>query len=273
MPLVAEVDTPTDAYDSYQLQHDRMPVILPDVESMLIWLGFTPASSRQVCSLLKPYDKGNLDLYPVPREVGKVGNDDKSFILPVSARKDGIAAAFGRSHKVDTKKEQKDVNTETHAPMGEEMKAVNGDGKRKREQMEKDERLAKELQEKEEAAAKRPKIDEDENIAKALQEQEEADSKRPKIEKEGKDLKSEEVKSEVSISAIKKEEDVNDESKPSSRFSPEPFNPPVSPPRPKGGYSKVDDDDRETSPKKIPSKSLAEAAKGTKDIRNFFGGK
>jgi hypothetical protein len=244
------------------MQHDRMPVILPNAEAMEIWLGARPASSREVCSLLRPYDKGTLDLYPVPREVGRVGNDDKSFILPVSARKDGIAAAFGRSQKVE-----KDVNSETHAPIGEEMKAVDGDGKRKR-QLDEDERLAKELQDKEEAAAKRPKLEEDERLAKSLQEEEEVDLKGPKIEEDDKVQKVEK-----STPAVK-EKDINDgERRPSSRFSPEPFNPPVSPPRPKGGYSKVDDDDRDTSPRKTSSKALAEAAKGTKDIRNFFGGK
>lgn len=36
--------------------------------------------------------------YAVPKEVGKIGTNDPSFIQPVSQRKDGIAAMFNRQN-------------------------------------------------------------------------------------------------------------------------------------------------------------------------------
>ncbi|CAD6886104.1 unnamed protein product [Tilletia controversa] len=160
--------------------HDRMPVILPDAESIALWLGLPqqpvskheeearmeeeeevknaqgPSSSSvplaRVAKLLKPFDNGELQCYRVPPEVGKVGNNDPKFILPVSDRKDGIMAAFGRAKAKNeafpsassqkpaavssrAKKEEEeeeeeekegeekktstshDINSETHAPM------------------------------------------------------------------------------------------------------------------------------------------------------------
>jgi hypothetical protein len=44
--------------------------------------------------------------YRVPTEVGKVGNDDPSFIHPVSERKDGIEAMFSKQRsKIKTDRE------------------------------------------------------------------------------------------------------------------------------------------------------------------------
>ena len=208
-----------------------MPVILPDSDAMSIWLGLQPASARQVCSLLKPYEQGALDVYAVPREVGKVGNNDPGFILPVSARKDGIAAAFGR-----VKKPEADANSETHAPVQ--------DNDRKRT------------------------LDDDEQLALALQKEEDARAKRPKTEAVS-DIKVEETGG----AEIKSERSADEKQPaPSSKFSPEPFNPPISPPRPQGGYSTAQSSSR-ASPRKTTgtSKKLEEAAKGTKDIRRFFG--
>jgi len=81
----------------------------------------------QVAKLLKPFDKGQLQCFRVPPEVGKVGNNEAKFILPISDRKDGIMAAFGRAKakaKDDAegvKKEEsgsaRDVNFESHAPL------------------------------------------------------------------------------------------------------------------------------------------------------------
>ena len=75
--------------------HDRMPLILPDIEAILLWLGFGKEEPNIEASarLLRPYD-GTLDCYPVPPEVGKVGVSRPNLILPVSNRKDGIASMF-----------------------------------------------------------------------------------------------------------------------------------------------------------------------------------
>lgn len=225
-------------------QHDRMPVILPDSQAIMTWLGARPASSKEVCSLLKPYEAGDLDIYPVPREIGKVGNDNDSFILPVSSRKDGIAAAFGRVSKGD-----KDVNSETHAPLEEEVKAV--------------------------SPGKKRQLQEDEEMAQALQrEEEEIKAKRIKSEPQVNKDKSDER--EVITETATKDEHQG-EQQTSSKFSPEPFNPPISPPRPHGGYSTSSSSTiQQNSPSRkmaTPSKKLEQAAKGTKDIRNFFESK
>ncbi|KAE8212791.1 hypothetical protein CF327_g3604 [Tilletia walkeri] len=150
----------TESNSQLKFLHDRMPVILPDAESIALWLGLPSASPgikaegkadadpssdpvplSQVAKLLKPFDKGQLQCYRVPPEVGKVGNSDPKFILPVSERKDGIMAAFGRAKAKNeassssqtsaggpsaVKKEEeemevvassRDTNSETHAPM------------------------------------------------------------------------------------------------------------------------------------------------------------
>ncbi|KAK0534767.1 hypothetical protein OC842_002549 [Tilletia horrida] len=131
--------------------HDRMPVILPDADAIALWLGLPSKSKSKkegetgladVAKLLKPFDRGELQCYRVPPEVGKVGNSDPKFILPVADRKDGIMAAFGRASakaksssqgsatgKIKKEEEhekqeagerevkQEDTNSETHAPL------------------------------------------------------------------------------------------------------------------------------------------------------------
>ncbi|MCO5588176.1 hypothetical protein L7F22_042131 [Adiantum nelumboides] len=210
----------TDSNDQLNFLHDRMPVILPNERAMRIWLGVgEDVTQEEVCKLLRPYNAGSLDCYPVPREVGRVGNDNANFILPVSMRKDGIQAAFSRAKQKD--KQQHDINTETNAPIKEEVLSAN----------------------------------------KAAKEEE-------------KDIKAEKSDSPPQTS---------------SKFSPEPFNPPLSPERPKGGYSTIDNPDpspyKRTPTKRahpspgtgagnsVKKRQLEESAKGTKDIRSFFGSK
>ncbi|CRG87427.1 putative protein YMR114C [Talaromyces islandicus] len=82
--------------------HDRMPVILePGSEQMKAWLDphqttWTP----QLQSILKPYD-GELECYPVSKEVGKVGNNSPDFIVPVNSKenKNNIANFFANATK------------------------------------------------------------------------------------------------------------------------------------------------------------------------------
>ncbi|KAF7535977.1 hypothetical protein G7Z17_g13116 [Cylindrodendrum hubeiense] len=67
--------------------HDRMPVILePGSDDLRVWLDPSRQEwSRELQSLLKPYD-GNLNVYPVTKEVGKVGNNSPSFIIPLDSK-------------------------------------------------------------------------------------------------------------------------------------------------------------------------------------------
>ncbi|KAE8362558.1 DUF159 domain protein [Aspergillus caelatus] len=82
--------------------HDRMPVILdPTSEAMNIWLDPNRTTwSKELQSVLKPYE-GELECYPVPKEVGKVGNNSPDFIVPVSSKenKSNIANFFANAKK------------------------------------------------------------------------------------------------------------------------------------------------------------------------------
>lgn len=90
----------TDSNKQLRFLHDRMPVILdPDSEKLWTWLD--PGRhewSKELQSILKPYE-GELEVYPVPKEVGKVGNDSPSFIIPLASKenKSNIANFFTSS--------------------------------------------------------------------------------------------------------------------------------------------------------------------------------
>lgn len=79
-----------------------MPVILDaGSDSIRTWLD--PARnkwSKELQSILKPYE-GELDCYPVSKEVGKVGNNSPGFIIPVDSKenKSNIANFFANATK------------------------------------------------------------------------------------------------------------------------------------------------------------------------------
>ncbi|KAI9735447.1 MAG: hypothetical protein M1818_006453 [Claussenomyces sp. TS43310] len=79
--------------------HDRMPVILENgSEDIRKWLDPKRNSwSGELQSLLKPYE-GELEIYPVSKEVGKVGNNSPTFIVPVDSaeNKNNIANFFSQ---------------------------------------------------------------------------------------------------------------------------------------------------------------------------------
>lgn len=88
-----------------------MPVILdPGTEAMKTWLDPDQTTwSKDLQSILKPYE-GELECYPVPKEVGKVGNNSPDFIVPVNSKenKNNIANFFANAKKqeqVSPKKE------------------------------------------------------------------------------------------------------------------------------------------------------------------------
>jgi putative SOS response-associated peptidase YedK len=92
----------TDSNKQLSFLHDRMPVILDaGSEAMKTWLDPERNKwSKELQSLLKPYD-GELECYPVNKEVGKVGNNSPDFILPVDSKdnKKNIANFFGNAKK------------------------------------------------------------------------------------------------------------------------------------------------------------------------------
>jgi len=92
----------TSPNDQLKFLHDRMPVILENgSEDIRTWLDPNRAEwSRELQSLLKPY-KGELDCYPVSKDVGKVGNNSATFIIPVASteNKNNIANFFESAKK------------------------------------------------------------------------------------------------------------------------------------------------------------------------------
>lgn len=103
----------TDSNKQLKFLHDRMPVILgPASDELKTWLNPTRYEwSKDLQTLLKPFD-GELEVYPVSKEVGKVGNNSASFIIPINSRenKSNIANFFANAQtkaktSVEIKKE------------------------------------------------------------------------------------------------------------------------------------------------------------------------
>ncbi|KAK1989774.1 DUF159-domain-containing protein, partial [Colletotrichum falcatum] len=87
----------TDSNNQLKFLHDRMPVIL-NIGSQEIKTWLDPERhewSKELQGLLKPFD-GDLECYAVSKEVGKVGNNSPSFIIPVASKenKSNIANFF-----------------------------------------------------------------------------------------------------------------------------------------------------------------------------------
>ncbi|KAF8426958.1 hypothetical protein EV426DRAFT_427201 [Tirmania nivea] len=97
------------ASSQMEFLHDRMPALLTTPEEILTWLDPTTTTwTPELQRLLRPFP-GILEIYPVPKEVGKVGNNDKSFVLPRGSEenKSNIKNWFGEK---GTKKVM--INTE-----------------------------------------------------------------------------------------------------------------------------------------------------------------
>lgn len=92
----------TEANKQMSFLHDRMPVILePGSEQIRTWLSPKRFEwSRDLQSLLRPYE-GELEIYPVNKDVGKVGNDSPTFIIPIDSKenKRNIANFFSKPGK------------------------------------------------------------------------------------------------------------------------------------------------------------------------------
>lgn len=117
----------TDSNKQLRFLHDRMPVILEaGSEEMRTWLD--PARSewsKELQALLRPFE-GELEVYPVSKEVGKVGNNSPSFVIPVASKenKSNIANFFakGAAKKGGTVKPEVEVKKE--GDEGREVKTV-----------------------------------------------------------------------------------------------------------------------------------------------------
>ena len=99
-----------------------MPVILENgSEKMRKWLDPKRYEwSKELQSLLIPYE-GELEVYPVSKDVGKVGNNSPSFIIPVDSKenKANIANFFAKGGATTTpKKDQKGIKEEGRGEAG-----------------------------------------------------------------------------------------------------------------------------------------------------------
>lgn len=91
-----------------------MPVILDNGSEEAIRTWLDPARtewSQDLQSLLKPYD-GELECYPVSKDVGKVGNNSPLFLIPIDSaeNKNNIANFFGKQRKLAEKADTKVID-------------------------------------------------------------------------------------------------------------------------------------------------------------------
>ncbi|KAJ4350574.1 hypothetical protein N0V95_004623 [Ascochyta clinopodiicola] len=105
-PLYTYTIITTNSNKQLNFLHDRMPVILDNgSEAIRTWLDPNCKEWNQdLQSLLKPYE-GELECYPVSKDVGKVGNNSPSFLIPIDSaeNKNNIANFFGNQRKLAKK--------------------------------------------------------------------------------------------------------------------------------------------------------------------------
>lgn len=119
--------------------HDRMPAILENgSDEITKWLD--PARNtwtRELQALLRPFT-GELDIYPVTKDVGKVGNNSPSFIIPLDSKENksniqnffnnAKAKAEDKKGTKDTlKKEENDVKLDPKVKKEEEISTTDQD--------------------------------------------------------------------------------------------------------------------------------------------------
>jgi putative SOS response-associated peptidase YedK len=108
----------TDSNKQLKFLHDRMPVVFDNgSDAIRTWLDPTRTEwNTELQSLLKPYE-GELECYPVSKDVGKVGNNSPSFLVPINsaANKNNIANFFGNQRKAaETKAEKQSLSKAQH---------------------------------------------------------------------------------------------------------------------------------------------------------------
>ena len=99
----------TNATQKLAFLHDRMPVILePDSDELRRWLDPNEPWSESLGKILQPF-QGNLECYPVNKDVGKVGNNSPNFVIPIDSvkNKSNIANFFRKEEEPPKKKQKK----------------------------------------------------------------------------------------------------------------------------------------------------------------------
>ncbi|WWC71123.1 uncharacterized protein I206_105076 [Kwoniella pini CBS 10737] len=117
--------------------HDRMPVILSEWQDIYDWLDLGEVKGwiegKDGTGRLLNSTEG-LDCYPVPTEVGKIGNNSPTFIQPVSERKDGIKSFFSKQQQSSPGKVKKEetspISTKKQQPSQEDESSLIRDVKK-----------------------------------------------------------------------------------------------------------------------------------------------
>ena len=121
----------TDSNQQLRFLHDRMPVILEaGSEAMQTWLDPRRTTwSKELQSLLKPFE-GELECYPVSKDVGKVGNNSAEFLVPVDSKenKKNIANFFANAKKGPVKSDAHPKATREPVKKEEEVKVEHDEG-------------------------------------------------------------------------------------------------------------------------------------------------
>ena len=115
----------TAAHSSLSWLHDRMPLIFDQGSKDLNrWLD-DDAWTQDLVRMLHPYE-GDLECYPVKKDVGKVGNNSPDFIIPIDSaeNKSNIANFFNKQTASPAKAEQ-----EADAVIKQEMTDTTDDAK------------------------------------------------------------------------------------------------------------------------------------------------
>ena len=121
----------TDSNKQLSFLHDRMPVILENGSDQIrTWLDPSRSEwSKDLQSLLKPFE-GELDCYPVSKDVGKVGNNSPTFVVPVASteNKNNIANFFSNAKKSTKGVEEKEAVKAVEEEVKEKGCAVKHEG-------------------------------------------------------------------------------------------------------------------------------------------------
>ena len=125
----------TDANKQLSFLHDRMPVILENGSDQIrTWLDPGRSEwSKELQLLLKPFE-GELECYPVSKDVGKVGNNSPAFIVPVASteNKQNIANFFSNAKKSAKGNEEREEIRKEEAEVKEQGNNVTQDSEEKR---------------------------------------------------------------------------------------------------------------------------------------------
>jgi len=101
-PIYTFTIVTTDAASSLSWLHNRQPVILSTNERLEAWLDTSKGWHKGLHEILLPNDGKQLECYPVPKEVGRVGTNSSDFVKPIAQRTGGIEALFAKRRAKST---------------------------------------------------------------------------------------------------------------------------------------------------------------------------